>query len=140
MSSFLRIFGVVTLAFAVSACQPKPEPVKPNSDQQASLNRLHKNCIAASPGKQGKLRNLPRYRKRSMQFACDEMKRTCETDYASDFCKSMMVVASVENAHQRACRVSRKAATSTACRKLRDCNGKGFESQECTTAIARYNK
>ena len=140
MHAFLKLFGTATLAITLSACQPKAEPVKPTDLQQTLLEKLHKRCIAASPGKKGSLKNLARHRKRSMQFTCDEMKLTCESDYASDFCKGMIVVASVENAYQRACRTSHKASASSACRKLRDCNGKGFESPECAAAIAKYNR
>jgi len=130
MSSVLRVLGVCTAVVAVSACQPKVEPVKPTADQQASLERLHKNCIAASPGQQGLLINMPRHRKSSMQFNCDDMKFTCETDYASDLCKGQMTVSKIESAFHQVCRTSRKAASSSACNKLSD----------CTAAVEPYNR
>jgi len=140
MQSLPKYLGVAALAFALSACQPpKPEPVKPTALQQTLLEKLHKRCFPASRGQQGSMTNMPRHRKQSLQFTCDEMKLTCENDYASDLCKGMMVVASVENAHQRACRTSVKASRSAACSKLGPCNRNGFESPECAAAIAKYN-
>ena len=144
MQSFRKILGAATLALviggALSACQPKAELVKPTADQQASLERLRVNCIAASPGKEGKMRNLAELRNRQQTFTCDEMKALCETDYAGKMCQGMMTVAAVENAHQKACRKSAAASRSSACQKLAPCNGKGFTSPECTAVIARFNR
>jgi len=110
MSSFLENFGHTAMAIALpislTACQPKVEPIKPTAEQQAQLNRLHKNCIAASPGKQGKMMNLARLRKKQQTFTCDEMKLNCETDFASEMCQGPMIVAKVEWAHQKVCRKS----------------------------------
>ena len=140
-TSFSTVVFSSLMAISLSACGPKHEPVKPDAQQQASLTRLHKNCIAASPGKKGEMRNLARLRKKQAIFSCDEMKQICEQDYANDMCKGMMTVASVENAVEKACRKNERASRSPACSKLtRPCNVKGFESPECTSVIARYNK
>jgi len=144
MLSFMNfstaVIMAVILTAPLSACQVKPDPVKPTAEQHAALKRLHKNCIAASPGKEGRMLNLARLRKKQSIFTCDEMQQLCESDYASEMCKGMMTVAAVENAHQKACRTSRKAAASSACRKLSVCNVKGFEAPECTSVIARFNR
>lgn len=87
--SFTKLLGEAAVASflissTLSACQPKLEPVKPNGEQQASLNKLHKKCIlaaATTPSK--KLTNLVRHRKPELFFTCDEMKQLCENDCES---------------------------------------------------------
>ena len=141
MKSISAVIIPGLLAISLSACGPKHVPVKPDAQQHASLTRLHKNCIAASPGKSGTLRNLARLRKKQATFTCDEMKQICEQDYANEMCKGMMTVASVENAFEKACRKNERASSSPACSKLtKPCNVEGFESQECSNVIARYNR
>ena len=148
MHKYKKCFGVASLAFALTspltACNLKAKPVTPNTEQQASLERLHKNCIlpASLNGRQpGSLRNMPDMRKRKFYYTCDEMKQLCETDYESEMCKSMMLVASVENAMQKTCRKLKARRTSPECTEVQSsCNGKGFASTECRSAISRYNK
>jgi len=144
MPSISKFLSTAALAFILpinlTACQPKVEPIKPTAEQQASLNRLHKNCIAASRGKQGKMMNLARLRKKQQTFTCDELKLNCETDYASEMCQGPMIIAKVEWAHEKLCRKSRQAASSQPCRKLMPCNAKGFESPECADVIAWHNR
>ena len=148
MQSFLKLLSVVIMAFAVSslsACQPKgPPPVPATAEQQASLERLRKNCIlpaSLNGRKPGSLRNMPDMRDTKFYYTCDEMKQLCESDYESEMCKSMMLVASVENAMQKTCRALPPRRTSPECTKVgRGCNGKGFASPECQSAIAPYNR
>lgn len=148
MFNFTKYFGVAVLAVVLSsplsACNPKAKPVLPNAQEQASLERLHKNCIlpaSLNRRQPGSLRNMPDMRKRKFYYTCDEMKQLCETDYESEMCKSMMLVASVENAMQKTCRTLKARRTSPECTKVQSsCNGKGFASTECRSAISRYNK
>jgi len=140
VSKFCSGVIAASLWISLSACQPKAEPVKPSAEQFASLNRLHKTCIAASPGKKGDMDHLARLRKKQSRFTCDEMKSLCESDYAHELCQGMIIVASVETAHQKACRSSAKGSVSSACRKLSACNVKGFESPECLSAVKPYNR
>ena len=148
MKQLTQKFGFGILAFALASpltgCNLKAAPVLPTAEEQASLERLHKNCfLPASLNRRepGTLRNMPEMRKRKFYYTCDEMKQTCESDYASDMCKSMMLVASVENAMQNTCRSDPPRTTSPSCKKVTNgCNGKGFASPECANAIAPYNK
>ena len=148
MHKLTKYFSVALLVFSVSspltACSPKAEPVTPNAQQQASLERLHKNCIlpaSLNRREPGTLRNMPDMRKRKFYYTCDEMKQLCESDYASEMCKSMMLVASVENAMQKTCRKLKPRTTSAKCNEVsHSCNGKGFDSPECRSAIAPYNR
>ena len=148
MYKITKCVSLASLALAVSlplsACNSKAAPVTPNAQEQASLERLHKNCLlpASLNGRNpGSLTNMPAMRKRKFDFTCDEMKDICESDYASEMCKSMMLVASVENAMQKTCRILQPRQTSPQCTKVgQSCNGKGFESPECSGAIAPYNK
>ena len=126
------------ISSTLSACQQKVDPVKPNAEQQASLNKLYKRCgAAATTTPSGKMRNLVRHRKPNLEFTCDEMKQLCDNDYANDRCQGMMTVASIENAFHSVCRKSQQRA---ACSKLTTCNVNGFESSECASAITPYNR
>lgn len=149
MYKFSKYFGVAFLAFTLSspltACSLKtPPPVPATAEQRASLERLHENCIlpaSLNRREPGSLRNMPDMRKRKFYYTCDEMKQLCESDYESEMCKSMMLVASVENAMQKTCRALPPRRTSSECTKVsRGCNGKGFASPECQSAIAPYNR
>ena len=130
------IAGIFIIS-VLSACQPNEKPVKPNAEEQDSLSQLYKRCgPAASSTPSKKLKNLTRLRKPDLYFTCDDMKQVCETNYASDRCQGMMIVASIENAFHKACR---SRSNSSSCRKLSACNIKGFESPECLSAIKPYN-
>ena len=143
MRSFTKFWGeAVVASFLISStlagCQAKVEPVKPDAEQQASLNRLYQSCKSAvTTLPSGKLKNLVRHRKKELFFTCDDMKQLCENDYANDRCHGMIIVASIENAFHRVCRSSNQPS---ACRKLTICNAKGFESAECLSAIKPYNR
>lgn len=135
---FLLKITLLIIPIAMTACSSE-EIQKPDAQQQSSLKRLHKNCIAASPGKQGRFKNLAVLRKNKLHFTCDEMKLSCESNFVSEACEGMMLVASVQNAYQKICR-SNNSSGSSACKKLAPCNLKGFASPGCVSAIARYNK
>lgn len=143
MHSYIKFWGTVVVAsFLISStlagCQAKVEPVKPNAEQQASLNRLYQTCKSAvTTAPSGKLKNLARHRKSDIYFTCDDMKHLCENDYVNDRCQGMIIVASIEYAFHRVCRSNNQPS---ACRKLTVCNVKGFESLECLSAIKPYNR
>ena len=132
--------AAIVISVAITACQPKAKPVPPDAKQHAALERLHKGCIAASPGQKGEMLNLASLRKKKQTFTCDEMKELCANDYPGQMYLSNMLKASVENAFHKVCRKSQKTSRSAACNKLTVCNAKGFESLECGKAIAPYNR
>ena len=134
-----------TLSISLTACGPKTKPVKPTAEQQTSLEQLHKSCLVTSAHGhvrvKGSLPHLAKLRKRQHYFSCGEITELCGIDYENEMCKSMIIVASVENAFEKACRKSKAASRSAACTRVsRACNVKGFDSPECISAVARYNK
>lgn len=143
MQPFIKVLSkAVFVSFLISstlwACQPKPEPLKPNAKEQASLDKLYNRCTrAAASTPSRKLKNLVRHRKPEVFFTCDDMRQLCEDDYTNDRCQSMMVVASIEHAFHRVCRTNYQAS---ACGKLDACNIRGFETPECSIAIEPYNQ
>lgn len=142
LSKILRTAAIsIMLTASLTACQPNVELVPATAEQRASLERLRKNCITASPGKEGKMYNLGELRHKQRIFTCDEMKELCVSDYEGEMCKGMMTVASVENAVEKACRSRGQASRSATCTKITSaCNGKGFTSPECSSAIAQFNR
>lgn len=132
------ISSVAILSLSLAACGSEPAQV-PSPEQQTSLDKLHQRCGAASLDANGHLKHLAEHRKSlGLQFTCDELKQSCEENYIGKACMSMRTVTAVQNAHQKACRSG--GPTSSACTKLDPCNLQGFTSEQCQTAIARYNR
>lgn len=126
------------LSLSLTACQSEPVQI-PTPEQQTALDKLHKRCNAGSLDKNGHLKHLAEQRKRNqLMFTCDELKQTCEENYASKICMSMRTVTAVQHAHERACRSGNPV--SSTCKALAPCNAEGFTSENCQTAIARHNR
>lgn len=132
------VVSAAIILLSLTACKSEPAQA-PNSEQQMSLDKLHKKCSAASLDENGHLKHLAAQRKRlGLTFTCDELKQTCEENYIGAACESMRLVTAVQNAYERACRSNSPA--SSACKALVSCNIEGFASQPCQTAIAPYNR
>ena len=130
--------SAVILSLSLAACGSETA-VPPSPEQQTSLDKLHKRCSAAALDKNGHLKHLAEHRKSlGLRFTCDELKQSCEENYVGKACMSMRTVTAVQNAHQKACRSG--SPSSSACSTLAPCNAQGFISEQCQTAIARYNR
>jgi len=139
VSRFMRLAVLSSLiCLPLSACQPNVEAVPPTPEQSAELTRFHKNCEIVAQRQSGALPTLAAHRRTKPHFTCSEMVQTCQANFADEMCRGMMIVVAVENAYEKACRTSRKATFSSACKQLDPCNLKGFDTPECADVIARY--
>jgi len=133
---FLVTFSIFSLQFVTSCSE---EAVPPTAEQASALTKTIRECkkIART---QPRLSHLAEYRNRfGVSFTCEDAERECNINYMGDHCESTKIVIAVETAVEKKCRRNTAASSSAACSTLTNaCNVKGFQSDECMTAIQPY--
>ena len=121
----------------LSSCSEKGVP--PTAEQTTELTKTITACKRVTVNKP-RLSHLAEYRRDfGTFFTCEDLERDCNINYTGDLCASEKMVVRTEIAFEKACRRNRSASNSAACTKLvKACNVKGFQSDECVSAIQPY--